>query len=167
MSGRRDRSEPRAQLPLLDRLLDDAPDQERDRVKSNAEVLEDLRASVRRDLQSLLNARRRWRSWPPALKELATSPIGFGLPDFAAGAFGEPARRDQLRREVEDTIRRFEPRFVTLKVQLLDNNDPLTGTLRLRIDALLNADPAPEPVGFDTFLDAGRDEVVVRDSAGA
>jgi type VI secretion system protein ImpF len=68
---------------------------------------------------------------------------------------------------VEDTIRRFEPRFVTLKVQLLDNNDPLTGTLRLRIDALLNADPAPEPVGFDTFLDAGRDEVVVRDSAGA
>jgi type VI secretion system protein ImpF len=167
MSGRRDRGEPRAQLPLLDRLMDDAPAQERDRIRSNVEVLEELRASVRRDLQSLLNARRRWRSWPSALKELATSPIGFGLPDFSAGAFGEPARRDQLRREVEDTIRRFEPRFVSLKVQLLDGNDPLSGTLRLRIDALLDADPAPEPVGFDTFLDAARDEVVVRETSGA
>ena len=147
--------------------MDDAPAQERDRIRSNVEVLEELRASVRRDLQSLLNARRRWRSWPSALKELATSPIGFGLPDFSAGAFGEPARRDQLRREVEDTIRRFEPRFVSLKVQLLDGNDPLSGTLRLRIDALLDADPAPEPVGFDTFLDAARDEVVVRETSGA
>ena len=61
MPGRRERGELRAQLPLLDRLMDDAPDQERDRVLSNAEVLEALRASVRRDLQSLLNARRRWR----------------------------------------------------------------------------------------------------------
>ena len=72
-----------------------------------------------------------------------------------------------LRREVEETIRRFEPRFISLKVQLLDSTDPLTGTLRLRIDALLDADPAPEPVGFDTVLDAARDEVVVRETSGA
>ncbi|MGG5820942.1 type VI secretion system baseplate subunit TssE [Falsiroseomonas sp. HW251] len=167
MSGRRDRGELRAQLPLLDRLMDDAPDQERDRVRSNAEVLEQLRAAVRRDLQSLLNARRRWRSWPAALKELSLSPIGYGLPDFSSGAFGEASRRDMLRREVEETIRRFEPRFISLKVQLLDSTDPLTGTLRLRIDALLDADPAPEPVGFDTVLDAARDEVVVRETSGA
>jgi type VI secretion system protein ImpF len=165
--GRRERGELRAQLPLLDRLLDDAPDQERDRVLSNAEVLEVLRASVRRDLQSLLNARRRWRSWPSRLKELATSPLGYGLPDFAAGAFGDPTRRETLRREVEDTIRRFEPRFLSLKVHLLDANDQLSGTLRLRIEALLDADPAPEPVGFDTLLDTARDEIVVRETAGA
>jgi type VI secretion system protein ImpF len=160
--GRRERGELRAQLPLLDRLLDDAPDQARDRVASNAEVLETLRAAVRRDLQSLLNARRRWRSWPPALRELATSPIGYGLPDFASGAFGDPARREALRREVEDTIRRFEPRFLSLKVHVLDGTDTLTGTLRLRVEALLDA--APEPVGFDTVLDAARDEVVVRET---
>lgn len=167
MSGvyRRDRGDQRAQLPLLDRLMDDAPDQERDRILSNAEVLEALRASVRRDLQSLLNARRRWRSWPPAMRELATSPVAYGLPDFAAGAFGDPARRETLRREVEETIRRFEPRFVSLKVHLVDGQDGLTGTLRLRIEALLDADPAPEPIGFDTLLDTARDEVVVRETA--
>jgi len=163
-NGRRDRGELRAQLPLLDRLLDDAPDRERDRVLSNAEVLDALRASVRRDLQSLLNARRRWQSWPPSLRELAQSPVGYGLPDFAAGAFGDPTRRESLRREVEDTIRRFEPRFLSLKVHLLEAEDTLTGTLRLRIEALLDADPAPEPVGFDTLLDTGRDEVLVRET---
>jgi type VI secretion system protein ImpF len=164
-SGRRERAEQRAQLPLLDRLLDEAPDQERDRPLSNAEVLHKLREAVRRDLQSLLNARRRWRSWPTSLRELATSPVGYGLPDFSSGAFGDPTRRELLRREVEDTIRRFEPRFLSLKVQLVDANDQLTGTLRLRIEALLDADPAPEPVGFDTLLDTARDDVVVRETA--
>jgi type VI secretion system protein ImpF len=164
-AGRRERSEQRAQLPLLDRLLDDAPDQERDRILSNAEVLQQLHESVRRDLQSLLNARRRWRSWPPALRELATSPVGYGLPDFSSGAFGDPVRRELLRREVEDTIRRFEPRFLSLKVHLVDANDQLSGTLRLRIEALLDADPAPEPVGFDTLLDTARDDVLVRETA--
>jgi type VI secretion system protein ImpF len=164
-SGRRERAEQRAQLPLLDRLLDEAPDQERDRPLSNAEVLHKLREAVRRDLQSLLNARRRWRSWPASLRELATSPVGYGLPDFSSGAFGDPTRRELLRREVEDTIRRFEPRFLSLKVQLVDANDQLTGTLRLRIEALLDADPAPEPVGFDTLLDTARDDVVVRETA--
>jgi type VI secretion system protein ImpF len=163
--GRRDRAELRAQLPLLDRLLDAAPDETRDRVLSNAEVLDALRASVRRDLQSLLNARRRWHSWPQSMRELATSPLGYGLPDFASGAFGEPARREALRREVEDTIRRFEPRFISVKVHLRDVDDVLSGALRLRIEALLDADPAPEPVGFDTFLDTARDEVVVRETA--
>lgn len=165
MSGRRDKAELRAQLPLLDRLLDDAPDQERDRVLSNAEVLERLRASVRRDLQSLLNARRRWRSWPEELGELATSPVGYGLPDFAAGAFKDTSQREALRLEVERTIRRFEPRFISLKVHLTQGDDDLSGTLRLRIEALLDADPAPEPVGFDTLLDAARDDVVVRETA--
>ncbi len=163
--SRRERGELRAQLPLLDRLLDDAPDTERDRVLSNQEVLEALRASVRRDLQSLLNARRRWLSWPINLRELATSPVGFGLPDFAAGAFGDPTRREILRKEVEDTIRRFEPRFLSLKVSLVQSDDVLSGTLRLRIEALLDADPAPEPVGFDTLLDTARDEVLVRETA--
>ncbi|WP_270938770.1 type VI secretion system baseplate subunit TssE [Falsiroseomonas oryzae] len=163
--GRRERGEQRAQLPLLDRLLDDAPDKARDPVLSNAEVLNRLRESVRRDLQSLLNARRRWRSWPASLRELATSPVGFGLPDFSSGAFGDPARRELLRREVEETIRRFEPRFLSLKVQLVDGEDALSGTLRLRIEALLDADPAPEPVGFDTFVDSARDDVVVRETA--
>ncbi len=158
-SGRR--SEPRAQLPLLDRLIDDAPDQPRDVPMSTGEAMEALRGSVRRDLEVLLNARRRWRSWPAELTELAASPLGFGIPDFTAGAMNEPGRREAFRAEVEATVRRFEPRMLSVKVSLIESDDKLEATLRLRIDGLLHADPAPEPVAFDTTMDSTTADVFV------
>jgi type VI secretion system protein ImpF len=36
---------------------------------------------------------------------------------------------------------------------LLEAADRVSGTLRLRIDALLRAEPAPEPIAFDTVVD--------------
>jgi type VI secretion system protein ImpF len=155
------RGGPRAKLPLLDRLMDDSPDDEQDPPMSAGEALTALRNSVRRDLEALLNARRRWRSWPDELKELAASPVGYGIPDFTSGAMNEAGRRELLRAEVEATIRRFEPRMVTVKVTLLENADKLDATLRLRIDGLLHADPAPEPVAFDTMVDSTTADVYV------
>ncbi len=161
------RAGPRAQLPLLDRLMDDAPDDERDPPMSPGEAMEALRASVRRDLEALLNARRRWRSWPAEYRELAASPLGYGIPDFTSGAMNEPGRRELLRAEVEATIRRFEPRLLSVKVALAEGANKLEATLRLRIDGLLHADPAPEPVAFDTMVDATTADVMVvaRDDA--
>jgi len=121
-----------------------------------------LRNSVRRDLEALLNARRRWRSWPSHLTQLATSPLGYGIPDFASGAFNDARRREELRIEIEDTIRRFEPRFLSVRVQLVDTRESLETTLRLRIEAMLHAEPAPEAVVFDTLVDPTTDDVVVR-----
>jgi len=155
------RAGPRAQLPLLDRLIDDAPGQEHDAPISAGEAMDALRASVRRDLEALLNARRRWRSWPAELTELQSSALGYGIPDFTAGAMNEPGRRDALRAEVEATIRRFEPRLVSVKVALIEGANKLEPTLRLRIDGLLHADPAPEPVAFDTTVDATTADVFV------
>ena len=109
-----------------------------------------------------MNARRRWRSWPAHLTELATSPIGYGIPDFAAGAFNDAGRREELRLELEETIRRFEPRFLSVRVQLVDTKDRLDTTLRLRIEAVLYAEPAPEAVAFDTLVDPTTDDIVVR-----
>lgn len=152
----------RVLAPLLDRLIDDAPDQERDPPMSAADTMAVLRRSVRRDLESLLNARRRWRSLPKSMSELPTSPIGFGIPDFGSGAFNDPRRREELRVEIEDTIRRFEPRFLSVKVHLIDERERLETTLRLRIDAVLHADPAPEAVTFDTVVDPTTDNVLVR-----
>ena len=89
MSGSSSRQAARVQAPLLDRLLDDAPDREHDVSMSATDSMMALRNSVRRDLEALLNARRRWRSWPAHLGQLATSPIGYGIPDFASGAFSD------------------------------------------------------------------------------
>ncbi len=156
------RSPLRVMLPLLDRLIDDNPGAERDAPIGSAEALTILRVSVRRDLEALLNARRRHRSWPDGLAELATSSVGFGIPDFTAGTMNDPRRRDALRAEIEATIRRFEPRLATVKVTLLEGANKLEPTLRLRIDGLLHAEPAPEPIAFDTTVDIATTDVEVK-----
>jgi type VI secretion system protein ImpF len=154
----------RVQLPLLDRLIDDAPDRERDPPMAATEAMQYLRQSVRRELEALLNARRRWKSPPRGLTELPGSPIGYGIPDFAAGVFNNQGERDRLRLEIEATIRRFEPRFLSVRVHLSDEAQRLDASLRLRIEAVLHADPAPEQVTFDTIVDTVNDNVRVRDN---
>jgi type VI secretion system protein ImpF len=154
------------QLSLIDRLIDDEPDKLRDPPRSHAESLDALRRSVRRDLEALLNARRRWRSWPEGYTELGVSPLGYGISDFSSGAFNDPRRREWLRSEVEQTIRRFEPRLVRLRVTLMEPKDELEATLHLRIEGLLRTDPAPDPIAFDTLVDAATAEILVKTSAG-
>jgi type VI secretion system protein ImpF len=161
-SGPGNRQATRVQAPLLDRLIDDSPDQEHDAPVSAADSMVALRNSVRRDLEALLNARRCWRSWPAHMTQLAISPIGYGIPDFASGAFSDARCREELRLEIETTIRRFEPRFLSVRVDLIDPQDRLETTLRLRIEAVVHAEPAPESVTFDTMVDPSTDDIVVR-----
>jgi type VI secretion system protein ImpF len=151
----------RVKLSVLDRLLDDAPEMERDRPLSGTDALNVLRRAVRRDLEALLNARRRLNSLPKALAELQNSSLSFGLPDYTAGAMNESGARELLRREVERCIKLFEPRLIQVNVTLVPRKDDLDTTLLLRIEALLQADPAPEPISFDTIVNAATAEVDV------
>jgi type VI secretion system protein ImpF len=152
---------------VLDRLLDANPDQQRDPPKSRGQYLAELRYAVRRDLEALLNTRERCRSWPADQTELDDSLLAYGISDFTAASLGSDDQREAFRRDVEAVIRRSEPRFVSVDVILLDNAEPLDRTLRFRIEALMHADPAPEPVVFDSFLDpASRSVSVVSKSDG-
>jgi type VI secretion system protein ImpF len=151
----------RVKLSVLDRLLDDQPELERDRPLSATEALAVLRRAVRRDLEALLNARRRFASIPPAYAELNNSSLSFGLPDYTAGAMNEPEARETLRREIERCIKLFEPRLVQVAVSLVPRANELDATLQLRIEALLHADPAPEPISFDTIVNAATAEIEV------
>lgn len=156
---------PIAQLSLLDRLDDQEPERLRDPPASAIDSLTALRRSVCRDVEALLNSRRRWRSWPARYGELALSPVGYGIADFSAGAFNETGRRDMLRAEIEQTIRRFEPRLLRVRVSLVEDGELLEPTLRLRVDATLHTEPAPEPIAFDTLVDPVTAQIVVRPGA--
>jgi type VI secretion system protein ImpF len=151
----------RVKLSVLDRLLDDAPEMERDRPLSATDALTVLRRAVRRDLEALLNARRRFFTIPKAFGELQNSSLSFGLPDYTAGAMNEETSRELLRKEIERCIRLFEPRLVQVTVSLVPRKDELDTTLQLKIDALLHADPAPEPISFDTIVNAATAEIEV------
>jgi type VI secretion system protein ImpF len=137
---------------VLDRLLDDRPDQAHDPARSRGQNLAILRDAVRRDLEALLNTRRRCLSPPPGLDELATSLVEYGVPEFLSMNAQSGEAREQFRREVEQLIRRFEPRFQTVTVKLVEDPARLDRTLRFRIEALMYADPAPEYVSFDSTL---------------
>lgn len=162
-SARMQKEARRPLLSLLDRLIDEVPDQPRDPPLSHAEAMTALRQGARRDLQALLNTRRRWRSWPAGLTELRRSAVGYGIADFSTGALGDAARRTALCAEIEDAIRRFEPRFVTVKVSEIPRQDALDMRLRLRIEALLHAEPAPEPIAFEGAISATTAEVTLRE----
>jgi type VI secretion system protein ImpF len=138
---------------ILDRLLDDEPHIQTDIDKSRHQQLRDLRDSVRRDLQSLLNTRHRMVSPPEESKHLDISLLNYGLPDLAAVNIADIEKRRNFTRLLEKILKDFEPRFKTVKVQHLVNSNPADRTLKFRIDATLYADPAPEIIVFDSVLD--------------
>jgi type VI secretion system protein ImpF len=149
------------QPSVLDRLLDSNPELSRDPPKSRGQHLAELRHAIRRDLEALLNTRQRCRSWPEDLTELDRSLLAYGVSDFTAASLGSDEQRETFRREIEAVIRANEPRFVSVKVVLLENAERLDRTLRFRIEALMHADPAPEPVTFDSFLDPALRSVMI------
>jgi type VI secretion system protein ImpF len=156
----------RVRLPLLDRLLDEDPSTQREAPATPAMALETLRAAVRRDLEALLNARRRRWPLPATAPELALSPLGYGIPDATSGSYALRERREALALEVERVIRRFEPRLQSVKVTLREADDELDRTLRLRVDAVLRTDPVPEPISFETVIEAVSHEVRVAERGG-
>lgn len=138
---------------ILDRLIDDNPDALHDPPRTRPQQLAALRDSVRRDLEALLNHHRRCLTPPAGLTELAQSVVEYGAPDFLSLFTGAATFREEFRRSLEDIIRRFEPRFISVKVILRDASDSTDRTLRFRIDAVMYAEPSPEAVSFDSQLD--------------
>jgi type VI secretion system protein ImpF len=147
---------------LLDRLLDDDPAATRDAPRARSQVLSELKQSVRRDLENLLNSRWRCEALPDDQDELPLSLVNYGIPDITGASLGSAANREQFRQVIERVIRHFEPRFQQVTVEMLENAEPLDRALRFRIEALLYAEPAPEPVVFDSALQPATGNVEVK-----
>lgn len=138
---------------IFDRLLDDSPDSQSESEADRTQVIRSVRESVRRDLENLLNTRFRILSAPDECPELDQSLVNYGLPDLATINFLDVEASNEFCRNVERTIRKYEPRFKSAKVKTLENADPNDRTVRFRIDAVLYADPAPQIIIFDSVLE--------------
>ncbi|MBB4287209.1 type VI secretion system baseplate subunit TssE [Roseospira goensis] len=147
---------------LLDRLQDDGEAGATGQALPIARQVEALRRAVRRDLEMLLNTRQRCISPPPDLDEVRLSVMDYGIPDFTGEDMAAPEHRELLRAAVEDTIRRFEPRFLQVSVSMAGESEPMDRRLCFRIEALMRAYPSPEPVVFDSFLDPVTRDMEVR-----
>jgi len=137
---------------VLDRLTDIDPHNQHEAGPTRAQSMRQLKASLRRDLEWLLNTRRMIVPVPDYAKELPYSLFVYGLPDLTS--FSSQSERDQqqLLHEMESTIGIFEPRLLSVAVTMMPVTDT-TRTLRFQIEGLVRGDPAPERIVFDTFFD--------------
>jgi len=138
---------------VLDRLLDNEPHIQTEVDKDRNQKLVQLRDSVRRDLETLLNTRCRVMQPPEELGQLEHSLLNYGLPDLATVNVLNAQRKKEFTQDLEKLLRDFEPRFKSVKVKFTDNKDKTDRTIRFRIDATLYADPYPEMVIFDSVLE--------------
>jgi len=139
---------------VLDRLFDNEPHNQTERDLDDHQLLKQLRTSIRRDLESLLNTRFHISEPGDEFPELEKSLLNYGLPDLATVNIIDIDKRLEFTRALEKTLRYFEPRFKSVKVSFLDRADNTDRTLRFRIDAVIYADPLPESVVFDSIFES-------------
>ncbi len=147
---------------MLDRLLDFEPENSSEAPKSRSASLRDLKLTVRRDVEWLLNTRRTIAEVPTRLEETVRSVFLYGLPDFVSVSAKSPSEQKRLTKELETAIRLFEPRLIDVRVTL-EPTDSVERVLRFRIEAKINVEPVPEPVVFDTVLQLGSGEYKLKE----
>ncbi len=150
---------------VLDRLLDNEPDNQKETLREQGQLLSDLKKSVRRDLENLLNTRVPFPELPADLPRLRKSVVNYGVPDFSRATLESKASMEKLRRSIEEAIRLFETRFSRVSVEIEnDANARFSRTIKFRIEGELYAQPAPEPVAYSSQLNAVAKEFRVQDS---
>jgi len=147
-------NEIRVSQSVLDRLIDYEPKQSQEPPKSRSTSLAELKQSVRRDLEWLLNTRCFAENIGGGLEESPKSVAFYGLPDFTGVSAKSGIEQKRMTSALETAIKNFEPRFTDLRVSLepINNVDRM---LKFRIEATLDIEPTPEPVVFDTVLQLG------------
>ena len=153
--------------PLLDRLIDKEPKVSADSSVSRAQSVRLLKASLRRDLEWLLNTRRIPDAAPESMAQLSQSLYNYGLPDFSALSVSSPRDRDHLMLELETTVALFEPRLKDVRITMTEAQGGYTRILHFQIEGMLQMDPIAEPVSFDTVLSLTNGEYQVKGERGA
>jgi type VI secretion system protein ImpF len=124
------------------------------RVSHDYVGVRELRASVARDLEWLLNT----KAWTPAqldeFPEGKASILTYGIPDFSTFSWRSAGDAAQISRTIEEAIRRFESRLLpqSVRVDVLPGGKVDDFRLRFRIEATLAVDPIREAVSFDTDI---------------
>ena len=149
---------------LLDRLLDDHPEESREPAWREVQVVRVLKASLCRDLQNLLNAHRLLAAIPDGYAELTTSLLNYGLPDLQSMEVREDHDLGLLCRLIEEAIQAFEPRLQGVRVRPVidaEGKKPIDRRVRFEFEAVLVVEPLREPVLFSSSLDVSNGEFAV------
>lgn len=138
---------------LLDRLIDSNPETAIEPVEDDETALAHYKISLRRDLESLLNAKRPDLGGLDRAPDLESTIIGFGLRDISTEDFSAQGARDRVRRMVAQAIRQHETRLTRIEVEI---DDRLTANgVRLRVSAQLTLSRARDDVVYEAVVRPG------------
>ena len=153
---------------LIDRLIDKNPSSQVEAPTTRSQSVREIKKALRRDMEWLLNTRRNPEERKAeAMPELRESLYCYGLPDFSSHSIHSTRDRTQLLAELERTIALFEPRLSHVRVTQVEDPDGPLRMLHFQIEGLLDMDPAPERISFDTTLQLTSGEVKIRGERGA
>ena len=139
---------------LWNRLLDDEPHRGVEAEERQWSTLDEYKATIVRDLETLVNTRQELLgSRLVAYPLLGGSLLEYGLPDFLGRGLHSSEDRQLIQRQLERAIEGNDCRFRNVRVRLLDQ-DSQDRLLRFRVDALLVLVDASQHVAFDAVLQA-------------
>lgn len=135
---------------LLDRLIDD-PEIKETGVKFVV-TFDQLKRSVEKDLERLLNSRRSISSSQVEdLPHVSKSVLCYGIEDFSAKTMLNVNDKKQIKERIIHSIAHHEPRLRNVEVNI-DIENTSSHQLRFSIKAMLCVDPIREPIDFDAIL---------------
>jgi type VI secretion system protein ImpF len=142
-----------------------------DEVSSAALRIDDrtLVASVRRDIERLLNTQRLDLPALEDLPEARTSILAYGLPDVSTFSGRSTLDRRAVCDLITEQLRRFEPRLVpgSIRVAYVEGGEAVgegdASRARFRIHGVLHVEPLRQPVTFDTDVDMETAEVHIEE----
>jgi type VI secretion system protein ImpF len=152
---------------VLDRLIDREPTTSVEAAPSRAQSVRQLKASLRRDLEWLLNSRRTPDAVDGEYQELERSLYNFGLPDVTSLSWDSARDRGRLARMIEQALATFEPRLTGIRVVAVEAATGARHIMRFQIEGMLEMDPSPEHISFDTLLQLSSGEYQVKGDLGA
>ena len=86
------------------------------------------------------------------------------MPDLATINIVNDDKQKEFIHDLETILRQYEPRFKSVSVMFVQNENSVDRTLRFRVNATLYADPAPEVIVFDSVLEPVSRSVNVEES---
>ncbi|MFT5429603.1 MAG: type VI secretion system protein ImpF [Myxococcota bacterium] len=135
-----------APTPLFDRLVANEPSLQRATRRLAFLDKRGLKDSIAVELQRLLNTRTRRKR--ADVDESFRTVLDYGVHDHYALDPRSVPDQEQLARELERAIERYEPRLRLVRI-LVDPPKDGSRKLVIRISARLNTDQIKEPVSFD------------------
>lgn len=146
----------RLQPSLLDRLTDNSPKTETESREERVLSFRQLRKSVIRDLEWILNTGHLETTQDLSeYPEVRRSVLNYGIPDIA-GATASSMDAYQLELALRQAILDFEPRILphNLRIQIIrDDKEMSINSIILEIEGEVWGQPVPEHLYLKTVLD--------------